>query len=87
MIKKCLIQSGKQIQPRVIHLYLCDLDLECGVGISEVCFIVFDGLVPPVETISTAVTVPVCTFKPFFSFNSAHNLTMDTAAQHLQACP
>lgn len=67
-------------------IHLCDLDLECGVWVSEVCPVVFDSLVPPVKAIPTAVAVPVCSFKPLLSFNGAHNLTVVTATKHFQAC-
>lgn len=59
---------------------LCDLDLECGVRISKMCLIVFDGLIPSVETISTAIAVPVSTLEPLFSFNSTYNFTVIAAA-------
>lgn len=54
--------------------------------VSEVCFVVFDSLVPPVKAVSAAVAVPVCSFKPFLSFYGAHNLTVVTATQHFQTC-
>lgn len=54
--------------------------------VSEVRLVVLDGLVPPVKAVPTAVAVPVCSFKPLLSFNGAHDLTVVTATQHLQAC-
>lgn len=66
--------------------YLRDLNLKGGVWVSEVRLIVLDGLVPPVEAVPAAVAVPVSSFEPLLAFNGAHNLTVVTAAQHLQAC-
>lgn len=54
--------------------------------VSEVRLVVFDGLVPPVEAVPAAVAVPVSSFEPLLAFNGAHDLTVVTAAQHLQAC-
>lgn len=54
--------------------------------VSEVRLEVLDGLVPPVEAVPAAVAVPVSSFEPLLAFNGAHDLTVVTAAQHLQAC-
>lgn len=54
--------------------------------VSEVRLVVLDGLVPPVEAVPAAVTVPVRSFELLLAFNGAHDLTVVTAAQHLQAC-
>lgn len=66
--------------------YLRDLNLKGGVWVSEVRLVVLDGLVPPVEAVPAAVAVPVCSFESLLAFNGAHDLTVVTAAQHLQAC-
>lgn len=59
--------------------HLSNRDLECGLRISEVCLVMFHSLIPPVEPITTSITVPVCSFKFFLPLNYSNNVTMITA--------
>jgi hypothetical protein len=45
--------------------YLSDLDLKCGLWISEMRLVMLDGFVTAVETVSASVTVPVGTLEFF----------------------
>lgn len=67
-----------------VHL-LGDLDLEGGVGVSEVSLEVFDSLVSTVETVLAAVAVPVGTFEPLLPFNGTNYFTVVAASKHFKA--
>lgn len=66
--------------------YLSYLDLKRGLWISEMSFVMFYGFIPPIETISTLVAVPVSTFKFLFSFDDTNNITVVTASQNFKPC-
>ena len=62
------------------HTNMDQLDLECSFRISEVCFVVFDGFVLPVESVFTAVAVPVRPFKMFSAFNCTSDRALFTTS-------
>ena len=64
--------------------YLLDLNLECRHRVSKVSFVVFESLVPSIETILAFVAMPVCALEGFLSFYRSHNLTIVTTPQHFE---
>ena len=58
--------------------------LKCCLWISEVGFVMLDGLISAVEAVSTAVAMPVSAFEFLLSLDHPHYVTMVTAAQNLQ---
>ena len=66
------------------NTHLTNLDLKRGLWIAEVRAEVFDRFVPSVEAVATPVAVPVRPLELLHALDSADNVTVVTAPQHLQ---
>ena len=78
-LQKFVRLTVEQISTALVHAtYLCDLYLEGGLRVTEMCAVMFDGFITSIESILTLIAVPVSTLKLLHTFDGTDNVTVVT---------